>query len=84
MRVCTCAVCAGAVCACAWCVAVCACAWCVVCVWVLCVRVRGVLCAACVRVCVRVCVCAFFSFEFQQRSNDFDQHTSPRLHVIDN
>jgi hypothetical protein len=54
----------------------------VLCVLVPCVRVRGVL--VCVRVrgvlCVRVC--AFFSFEFQQTNNDFDQHTSPRLRVI--
>jgi hypothetical protein len=26
----------------------------------------------------------FFSFEFEEKSNDFDQHISPRLQVIDN
>jgi hypothetical protein len=54
----------------------------------------GVLCAVCVQhVCVRVCVrsmcvcvcawCVFFLLNLK-KSNDFDQHTSPRLQVTDN
>jgi hypothetical protein len=81
---------------CAWCVSVlcagvcmCACmgvyrcmgvcmVCCVLCACSMCV------CVCVLHVCVRVCVVCFFSFDFEKKSNDFDQHTSPRLQVTDN